>query len=520
MLRRLQASKAAKNAAASYLAFFSNAACAILSMAFAFRYLGKAEIGLWTVLNQVVGYLVWLDLGVGDGLGRKIAPALAAGDRDEASSWWTASWGMLLFQGIVILLLAVCTYPLVLAWLEIPPPLERDATWLFLGTSLLLAVNLPSRMYPGILLAQERFHWVPLVQSVVPWVQIAVFACMLRAGCGVRSFLWSVAAGQLTAFAAFLILVHCGTAENSKLHRTRLHWGRIRELLGFGGSLTIHGLSNAITASLPALIIGRHGGLAAVPTFGFTQRGPAMASSLVLKTSLSFYPALQRMQVEGRQQEFLSKYRCVLDLTLSVGLVGAGAIIALNRALIETIASPSFFAGHWTNLWFAAGLILGPLSACLTHLLQYSGSMGKTAWLSILQVFLYAGCGSLTWQRFGLPGMAALLVLVPLVTTAPYALVRGAKSCGFHASVLLIPVIGRAAAMAASILTCGFVLHSGASPGQEVIAFNRHWPLPGATELFCGCTLTAVGLLLFARSFKNLKNGVPSSSNQPPVSIP
>lgn len=505
MLGRLIASNAAKNAGASYLAFFSNATCAILSMAIAFRFLGKAEIGLWTVLNQVIAYLVWLDLGVGDGLGRKIAPAFAAGDRNEASSWWTASLGLLLFQSTVIILLSIFASPHVIAWLEIPPALTDDAKYLFLGTSFLLAVNLPCRMYPGILLAQERFHWVPLVQSVVPWIQMAVFTSLLLAGYGVRSFLWAVAASQLTAFAAFLILVHCNASEYVKLHCTCLNWYRIRELLGFGGSLTINGLCTAITASLPSLVIGRLGGLEAVPTFGFTQRGPAMASNLVLKTSLSFYPALQRMQIEGRQQEFILKYRCVLDLTLSVGLVGAGAIIALNRPLIENIASPSFFAGNWTNLWFASGLILGPLSTCLTHLLQYSGSMGKTAWLSVLQVALYAGCGSLTWRHFGLPGMAALLVLVPMTTTAPYALIRGARACGFNTPVLLTPVLARSLAMVTAILACGLILPSGVSSGQEIIAFERHWQLPSAIELCCGCTLGGIGILLFRLSLNDLK---------------
>jgi hypothetical protein len=133
--------------------------------------------------------------------------------------------------------------------------------------------------------------------------------------------------------------------------------------------------------------------------------------------------------------------------------------------------------------------------------------MGKIAWLSLLQVALYAGFGSLTWQHFGLPGMAALLVLVPMATTAPYALVCGARACGFNASVLLLPAIARAVAMVTAILACGLVLHSGASSGHEIIAFNRHWPLPGSTELLCGCALGAVGLLLFGLSFKNLKNG-------------
>ncbi len=512
ILKQLQASKAAKNATASYLAFFSNAVCALLSMALAFHFLDKSEIGLWMVINQVVGYLVWLDLGMGDGLGRKIAPALASGDCAEASTWWTASWCMLIILGFVVLLVSICALPLALVWLNVPTPLQNEATWLFLGASLLVAINLPSRMYPGILLAQERFHWVPMVQSVVPWIQIAVFACLLQAGEGLRAFLGSVAASQLISFAAFLILVHCSGPAQGKLRLTRLHWGRTRELLGFSGSLTILGLSNAIIASLPAIIIGRHGGLASVPPFGFTQRAPTMISSLVLKTSLSFYPALQRMQVEGKQKEFIGKYSRVLDLTLAAGLISAGTVVAFNRALVEWVAAPAFFAGHWTNIWFAAGLVLGPLAASLMHLLQYSGVMGKVAWVSLLQLAIYAGLSSWVWREFGLPGMSALLVLLPWVTTAPYALIRGSRACGFNTPALLLPVIGRAAALATLIFACGVVLDRWVSSGFTLSSFASSWPLPSPAELACGATLFLIGLFLFWASLRDLRTPVPKFS--------
>ena len=475
-------------------------------MTLAFCHLSKAEIGLWIVLNQVVGYLVWLDLGVGDGLGRKIAPALAAGNNREASSWWTASWGLLLIQGVVVILISTCCHSQILSFLKIPTLLLQDAKWLFLSTSFLLALNLPCRMYPGILIAQERFHWVPIIQSVIPWIQITVFACMLWNGHGIRSYIWATAACQLSAFAAFLILVHCQKSGNLRLRFTCLHWDCVRNLLNFGGSMTILGLTSAITGSLPALIIGRQAGFAAVPPFGFTQRGPAMLSNLVLRTSLSFYPALQRMKVEGRHKEFLSKYCRVLDLTLAVGLMGAGAIIAFNRALIETIASPLFFAGHWANALFATGLILGPLCACLMHLLQYSASPGKVAWLSILQLVLFVSFGSFIWQRFGLPGMTALLVLLPLITTAPYAMVHGARECGFSAIEILLPAIARAAVMVAAVLTCGLIVTRGAPPTLNFISFGRAWFMPSPTEVVCVCTLVAGAGFLFWISFKKLKN--------------
>ncbi len=510
MFKRLLSSKSGKNAAASYLAFFSSAACALLSMAVAVRYLGKAEIGLWTLVSQIVAYLIWMDLGIGDGLGRKIGPAIASGDRMEASGWWTLSLGVLIFQGLLLFGVAALVTPLLIAWIQIPVAMTAQATGLFLGAALIAAVNLPSRIYPGILIAQERFHWVPLVQSFIPWVQVAVFWLLLRGGGGIHAYLWSVAASQFTGFGAFLVLVH--GRERWTFTRSGMCWSRVRDLLGFGGSLTVNGLATAVLASLPALIIGRAGGLALVPPFGFTQRGPAMASGLVLRTSLSFYPALQRMFIDGKRADFLAKYRRIADLTLAVGLMGGGAVIAFNRSLIETFATPAFFAGHWTNVWFAAGMVTGPLTACLMHLLQYSGSMGKVAWLSVLQVVLCVSFGNLAWHRAGLPGIAALIVLVPLVTTAPYALIRGARSCGFKPAELLGPALLRAAAMTGAILACGWVLDHRVGEGRSFQGLGRAWPMPGSAELTCGVLLALTGLVLLGVSLSNLRKPVTQAS--------
>ena len=503
MFQRLLSTKSGRNAVASYLAFISSAVCALLSMAVAVRYLGKAEIGIWTLVSQIVACFIWMDLGIGDGLGRKIAPAIAQGNRKEASSWWSLSIGILLFQGLLLFGVAACVSPLLIGWLQIPSEMRPQASGLLLGAALVASLNLPSRIYPGILLAQERYHWVPLVQSVIPWIQLGVFWLLLHGGGGVHSYLWSVAASQFTGFMVFVILVH--GRESWSFKRSAFQWSRVRDLLGFGGSLTVNGLATAVLASLPALIIGRAGGVALVPPFGFTQRGPAMASGLVLRTSLSFYPGLQRMFIDGNRDAFSLKYRKIADLTLAVGLLGGAGIIAFNRSLIELLAGPAFFAGPWTNAWFALGLVTGPLTACLVHLLQYAGSMGKIAWLSILQVLLCATLGGWAWDRAGMPGIAALVVLAPLATTAPYALFRGARDCGFKPGELLGPVLMRAAAMTAVILTCGWLLERRNPEGRSMPGSGRLWPLPDIAELACGGVIALAGLTLLWAAVSGLR---------------
>ena len=94
-LQRLKRSRALHNLSSSYLAFVSSSSCALFSIPVAVHHLSKDEIGLWSIVQVVVGYLVWLDLGIGQATGRKIADAFAHDDRSEINRWWTLSVGIL-----------------------------------------------------------------------------------------------------------------------------------------------------------------------------------------------------------------------------------------------------------------------------------------------------------------------------------------------------------------------------------------------------------------------------------------
>ena len=110
-LKRIRSSGAARIAAASYFSFASLAASTFVSIPVAVYYLDRAEIGLWAVVNQVVGYLLWMDLGVGQATGRKMTDAVVNRDAQELNRWWSATRFVLLVQAGLVLLIGLFGHP-------------------------------------------------------------------------------------------------------------------------------------------------------------------------------------------------------------------------------------------------------------------------------------------------------------------------------------------------------------------------------------------------------------------------
>ena len=59
------------------------------------RYLGQEQFGVWSTLLTVMSWIVFCDLGVGNGLRNKVAEALAKNDKDKAAAYIASGYGLI-----------------------------------------------------------------------------------------------------------------------------------------------------------------------------------------------------------------------------------------------------------------------------------------------------------------------------------------------------------------------------------------------------------------------------------------
>ncbi len=72
------------------------------------QYLGEEQFGVWSTLLTVMSWIVFFDLGVGNGLRNKVAEALAKNDKIEAAQYISSGYSLI---GLIALVLcALLTY--------------------------------------------------------------------------------------------------------------------------------------------------------------------------------------------------------------------------------------------------------------------------------------------------------------------------------------------------------------------------------------------------------------------------
>ncbi len=66
------------------------------------RYLGQEQFGVWTTLLSVMSWIVFFDLGIGNGLRNKVAEALAKNEKAEAASYIASGYSLI---GLIVFVL-------------------------------------------------------------------------------------------------------------------------------------------------------------------------------------------------------------------------------------------------------------------------------------------------------------------------------------------------------------------------------------------------------------------------------
>ena len=419
------------NLFAGYFCFASTAAYGLLSLPLAVSFLDKEHLGLWNLVTQVVGYLLWLDLGVATMTGRTLAEPVAKGDPIEINRTWSAILAVLTGQALLIIIVGLSLLSFFLGFFRIPEHLREDATFVFLGAVVLNALALPVRAMPGVLLCQDRLHLSMIIQGILPWVNLLAFWILLESGLGIRAFVFSTAVVNICQFIWYQRLLK-DSSHPLKFRMDLVSRKSIRPILGFSSSMMLWGIAPAAIASIPALVIARNLTLDHVSIYNVTSRIPVMLASIALRTYHSFYPRLQKLFVSGERQKFALLYRfsTLLSIWVTGILLFLGA--AINPLMVAFLARPDFFGGNLLTILLAVGLIHIAVAEHLGTLFYCAGKPKLVSLVLALEVAITFVLAVILCKQFGLIGVAAALAFTPAVIRIPYFMAFGPKTCGFR----------------------------------------------------------------------------------------
>ncbi|MDA7684067.1 oligosaccharide flippase family protein [Akkermansiaceae bacterium] len=474
--------------------------CSLISVPLAVYFLEDPEIGLWVVLSQVMSYLLWMDIGLASAVGRKMADAVAVKDAGEINQWWTAATVALGTIGCLLILVGSVISPLLISAFSLSGQLKADFYWLWFPSLLILGSAFSLRAVPGLLTAQNRFHWVPIGQTIFPIINLLTFAGLLQCGFGIHAYVGASILAHTCNTIYYYFLVKKGPNQIS-WDKAGISRVRFRELFGYSSSFSLIGFMEIFMLGVPSLVIGRITNLAAIPAYNFTSRGPFLTGGLIRRMMQAYYPKMLQLHVGGKHQEFRDQVRKTSRLVMGLGIIAAGVALAGNKSFVSLIAGPKFFVGSFTMLWFSLGIIGSPFMGVTLALLQCGGKIGKSGLVAWINVSIIVSLSILGYNTFGTAGLAAALACYPF-PFALYNLVTASKVCGHSVMDLGGPLLKYGLVAIISVLSVGFLVAIFPTTSGSLTIYGKSIILPGTGDWLAGAVMILVGVICLTRKEK------------------
>ncbi len=374
-------------------------AVAVLAIPVLMRGLGLERFGVLALLWALIGYLGLFEFG----LGRTMTVKLAKLGVNSPASPALVRCGLTLglAAGIAGAALTAALAPwLVGSWLRVPANLQSDALQAFLIASIGVIATTGMGVARGVLEGQLRFAQSNALRVVtgvsgfaLPWISLHAFG------------------PSLSAIATLMVIgrVACWLAAFALLWQAMRQkpapgwWSQWRELLGFGGWLTVSAIVGPIMVYGDRFFLGASLSLADVSRYSVVQE--MLQRLLVFPNAFTsaWLPALASHNAADRRAQYragLPKYTAAMLLICVVAAMMVEPVISiwLGDSVAQQVKNMA-----WV---LCAGIFFNAMGQLPFTLLHASGQVRATALFHIIQLPLYLGGVFWLTQHWGLVGAA------------------------------------------------------------------------------------------------------------------
>lgn len=377
--------------------------------------MGTERFGLLVIVWMGVGYFSLFDLGIGRALTKLIAERLGDGRAEETAVLGVTGLKMMFALGVMAAGLVAALAPfLSRAILNIPENLHGEA----IGSFFVLAGTLPfvvsSAGQVGILQAYQKFEWINAVrlpQGVVNFLG-PVLALMVT-----PSLVATTAVLAISRLAAWMIYRRMCRAQLGCREPTRVSRAHVRELLGFGGWITVSNVISPVMVYFDRFFLGILLTLTAVAYY--TTPYEVVTRLWFLPEGLVpvLFPALATSLVADPDRA--AKIFAIAARTLQVSMLPLVGILMLfaPEGLLWWLGED--FAYHSTAVlrWLGIGVFVNCLSRLPLATLQSSGRPDLTAKIHLVEVAPYFLVLWALIHTYGIVGAAMAWSLRNLVDT-------------------------------------------------------------------------------------------------------
>jgi len=408
---------------AGYLATGINIAYTAASVPLALHYLGKSQFGLWSLAQQIVGYLFLLDLGVTSAVSRFIADHKDDVNGGDYGRMLLTGGIVFALQGILIVSVGLVFSIFAPALFAIPTPLARDFTNVLMLIASFSGFSVFCRSLSAPLWAFHRIDFSYLMGSVSLILGVVTLWLGFHFNFGIYSLAISGIPGAfLSPIMAFYFCKKNGFYPSAKSGWQMPTWPDIRRVFAFGKDAALMSLGSQMVNASQIMIISRFVGLDAAATFSVGTKLYSLGQQLVAKVIGTAAPALTELFVRGEMSKFKDRFFDVVSITTFLATLFASVLVCANSSVVSIWTSGMMSWSRWADALLGCLLVATCISRCLTELFVFRGDLRSVRHISLLEGLLVIAFGIPAALKFGLIGLLFTSFFVHVFITLHFSL--------------------------------------------------------------------------------------------------
>jgi len=413
---------------AGYASFGANFLFTFVSVPLALHYLPKEEFGLWSLVLQIAGYLMLIDLGMTSSVARFLANYKDNMESGDYGNVLRTGHAIFLIQATCLAFVSWMFAKLLPSYLDLPSSLQPVFGILMISQGVIQAVSLATRSFGSPLWAHQR-------QDITSWIATAGLLISLAAqwlgfifGVGIYSLLISQALGATIGWVVpFLVCrhLHLYPSPNNQGH---FRYDLFFRMFHFGRDLLLMQLGGLLCSGSQIIVVTKTLGLEAAAVFSVATKALTMGQQLIGKILENSAPGLTEIYVQGDHKRFAVRFYQMTTISISAATALALGLMGANRIFVSFWTHDLI---HWTPIGDAllgALLITTVATRCLQGSFGMSGDVSKVRFLSLGEGILFIGLSLAGGVKFGLHGILAFSLLSQIAVSLIGAGIRTGQS--------------------------------------------------------------------------------------------
>lgn len=394
---------------------------------------GQGVLGFWLVMQQLLGYVLLLDLGVNALLPREVAFATGRASatpdptdlpRVIARARRVVWWQMPLVAAVAATLCVLTPG----RWASHTAPLLL----VFAGVVLLF----PARLYQAVLQGLQDLPFLGKLQMLAWSATTVVTVALVVWGAGLWALVVGWLVGQLVTAAAtwWRVAHHHGAAWPDR--QLRPPWAEVKPYVVQAGWISIAQVAQVLLTGSDYMMIGTLLGAAAVVQYSCTTKLATVMANQPQLIMVSATPALSELFASGQRQRLLK-----LMVTLTLGMLTVSGLIAclvlaLNAAFVGWWVGPAQYGGNYLTWLVAMQLLLRHWNITLIYGLICFGQERRVSITNLTDGVVSVAVGWALTSVLGVSGAVVGSITAVALTSLPANLIALARATGSRPATL------------------------------------------------------------------------------------